>query len=149
MILLEKQLKMWCCPSLYMYNWKKKNTFMIKAFLGNSLSVQWLRFHLPMQGVWVWSLVRELRLHMPPGQKTKHKSNRSNKFDKNFIVTNAIKTFKMVHIKKNLKKKRKKHFWCLFFWYRLKARKAMRCQWNIWKFSFSYSAWVGLKETPK
>ena len=56
--------------------------------------VQWLRLHLPMQGVWVQSLVRELRHHMPHGQK----QNRSN------IVTNSIKTFKMSHIKK--KKKR-------------------------------------------
>ena len=73
---------------------------MVKAFLGNFLAVQWLRFHLPMQGAWVRSLVRELRPLMTPGQKSKHKSNRSNKFNKNFIVTNAIKTCKMVHIKK-------------------------------------------------
>ena len=41
---------------------------------GTSLLVQWLRPHLPMQGVWVRSLVRELRFHMPRGQKTKHKA---------------------------------------------------------------------------
>ena len=29
-----------------------------------SLVVQWLRFHLPMQEVWVWSLVSDLRFHM-------------------------------------------------------------------------------------
>ena len=41
---------------------------------GTSLVVQWLRLHLPMQGVWVQSLVAELRSHMPPGQKkTEHK----------------------------------------------------------------------------
>ena len=40
-------------------------------YLGTSLAVQWLRLPLPMQGVWVWSLVGELRSHMPHGQKTK------------------------------------------------------------------------------
>ena len=29
--------------------------------VGTSLVVQWLRIHLPMQGIQVWSLVRELR----------------------------------------------------------------------------------------
>ena len=54
-----------------------------------------------MQGVQVWSLVGELRSHMPRGQKTKT-LNRSN------IVTNSIKTLKMVPTskkKKNLKRK--------------------------------------------
>ena len=36
-----------------------------------SLMVQWLGCHLPMQGVWVWYLVRGLRCHMPQCQKTK------------------------------------------------------------------------------
>ena len=31
---------------------------------GASLVVQWLRICLPMQGTWVWSLIRELRSHM-------------------------------------------------------------------------------------
>ena len=40
--------------------------------VGTVLVVQWLRLHLPMQGaVEVRSLVRELRSHMPCGQKTK------------------------------------------------------------------------------
>ena len=60
--------------------------------------VQWLRLRLPMQGVWVQSLVRELRSHMPQGQKTKTE-NRSNN------VTNSIQTLKMVHIKKKILKK--------------------------------------------
>ena len=35
--------------------------------------VPWLRFHLPMWGVWVdQSLVKELRSHMPRGQKIKN-----------------------------------------------------------------------------
>ena len=59
--------------------------------------VQWLRLCLPVEGVWVGSLVRELRSYMPFGQKIKAK-NRSN------IVTNSIKTLKMIHIKKVLKK---------------------------------------------
>ena len=33
-------------------------SFMFKnIYLGTSMVVQWLRLHLPMQGVWVWSLV--------------------------------------------------------------------------------------------
>ena len=40
-----------------------------------SLVVQWLRHHLPMQGVWVWALIGELRSHMTHGQKktTEHR----------------------------------------------------------------------------
>ena len=34
---------------------------------GTSLVVQWSRIHLPMQGTQVWSLVLELRSHMPLG----------------------------------------------------------------------------------
>ena len=45
--------------------------------LGTSLVVQWLRLCLPMQRVWVRSLVRELRSHVLDGQKTET-SNRSN-----------------------------------------------------------------------
>ena len=32
---------------------------------GTSLAVQWLKIHLPMQGMWVQSLVGELRSHIP------------------------------------------------------------------------------------
>ena len=39
--------------------------------LGTSLVVQWLRPRLPIQGVEIWSLVRELRSHLPWSQKTK------------------------------------------------------------------------------
>ena len=42
-----------------------------KVQIGTPLAVQRLRLRLPMQGVWVKSLVRELRCHMPCGQKTK------------------------------------------------------------------------------
>lgn len=40
---------------------------------GTSLVVQRLRFPLPMQGVWVWSLVEELGSHMPHRKKKKKK----------------------------------------------------------------------------
>ena len=39
--------------------------------LRTSLVVQWLRFHLPVQGSMVHSLIRELRSHMTWGQKAK------------------------------------------------------------------------------
>ena len=41
------------------------------VLLGTSLVIQWLRLHLPMQGVWIWSLVGELRSHMSWSQKSK------------------------------------------------------------------------------
>ena len=53
--------------------------------------VQWLRLHLPMQGVWVPSLVGELRPHVPHGQKNKTQNKIS-------VATDLIKTLKMVHI---------------------------------------------------
>ena len=39
----------------------------IKMTIGTSLVVQWLRIHLPMQEMWVQSLVGELRSHMLQG----------------------------------------------------------------------------------
>ena len=39
--------------------------------LGTSLAVQWLRLHTSMQGTQAWSLVRELRSHMPCGTTNK------------------------------------------------------------------------------
>ena len=54
---------------------------------GASLVVRWLRLHLPRQGIWGQSLVRELRYHMPLGQKTETSNGSS-------IVENSIKTFK-------------------------------------------------------
>ena len=63
----------------------------------------WLRLRLPMQGVRVWSLIRELRSHKPHSQKPKHKTEAN-------VVTKSIKTLKTVHIKKkNLKKKNQGH----------------------------------------
>ena len=60
---------------------------------------QGLRLHLSMQGAQVQSLLRELRFPHAWGPKPKTK-NRNN------IVTNSMKTFKMVYIKK----KKKEHF---------------------------------------
>ena len=40
-----------------------------------SLVVWWLRLRLLKQGMWVWSLVRKLRSHMPLGQKKPNKQN--------------------------------------------------------------------------
>ena len=67
-----------------------------------SLVVQWLRLCLPIQGMWVCSLVRELRAHMSHGKKKRTKQY------KNYIVTNSIKILKMVHTKKCYKKKKKR-----------------------------------------
>ena len=50
---------------------------------------------LPILGAWVLSLAEDLRPYMPCSQRTKTlKKKRSN------IVTNSIKTLKMVHIKR-------------------------------------------------
>ena len=46
---------------------------MINIRGGTSTEVQWLRLRLPMQGVWVPSLVGDLRSHMPCGVATKNK----------------------------------------------------------------------------
>ena len=54
--------------------------------------VQWLRLHLPMQGVQAQSLVEELRPHIPRCQKAKTQNS-------SVVVTNSINTLKMVHIK--------------------------------------------------
>ena len=47
---------------------------LIKRRHGTSPVVLWLRLHLSMQGVQVQFLVRELRAHMPHGQKVKTKA---------------------------------------------------------------------------
>ena len=60
--------------------------------------VQWLRLRLPGQecGFNPWSENMWDITHMPCGQKIKIQS-------RNNIVTNSIKTLKVVYIKKNLK----------------------------------------------
>ena len=72
-----------------------------KEHWGTFLEVQWLKLCLPMQRVWVWSLVRELRSHTCLTLKNQNVNNRSS------TVTNSIKTFKMVCIKKNLERKKR------------------------------------------
>lgn len=66
---------------------------------GTPLVDQWLRLCLPIEGVSVLSVVGELGSYMSPGQKTETQ-NRSN------LVTNSVKTSKLVHIKLSLKKKK-------------------------------------------
>ena len=63
------------------------------------MAVQWLRLYLPVQELQIRSLVRELRSHMVVAKNPN--INRSN------IVTNSIKTLKMVPHQKSLKKKLK------------------------------------------
>ena len=47
---------------------KKKKPFLLKSKgFRTSLVVQWLRICLPMQGIQVWSLVKELESHIPWG----------------------------------------------------------------------------------
>ena len=53
---------------------------------GTSLAVHWLKQHLPMEGMRVWSLVGELRSHIPRGPKNQNIKQKQycNKFDKVF-----------------------------------------------------------------
>ena len=44
-------------------------TYYYKRMDGTCVVDQWLRLCLPIQGVWIRSLVGELRSHMPQGQK--------------------------------------------------------------------------------
>ena len=55
--------------------------------------VQWLRLSLPMQGVWVQSLVRGAKI--PHASLTKKKQ----KMKQKQYCKNSVKTFKMVYIK--------------------------------------------------
>ena len=89
------------------YLFSNNGKWLLKWF-GASLVVHWLGLHLPMQGVWVWSLVEELRSHTPQGQKKRKEKNQNtkqkqycNKFNKNFKKKSSHKK------KKNLKKKEK------------------------------------------
>ena len=57
---------------ILIYNFKNDETpskdlkqGMTSMHLETSLVVQWLRICLPVQGMWVQSLVGELRSHMP------------------------------------------------------------------------------------
>ena len=65
------QQELACTEYLICTRWWLKSVCYIKKSnnLGTSPGVQWLRLCLPMQGVWVHSLVEGLRSHMPWGQK--------------------------------------------------------------------------------
>ena len=79
---------------------------MIKKYHGTSMEVQWLKIHLPMQGVWVRSLVRKPRSHILLGKKTKQNIEQKqycNKFNK------AVKNGPNLKKKKNFKKYFKKN----------------------------------------
>ena len=56
--------------------------------IGTSLVVQWLRFCLPVQGLWVWSLVRELGSHMPQSVVQNNNNNNNNNICRNTGSTN-------------------------------------------------------------
>ena len=79
---------------------RAKGAFLKLLVLGTFPAVQRLRLPLPVQEVWIHSLVRELRLYMTHSQKKnpKHKQQKQycNKFNKGFL--------KIVYIKKILKK---------------------------------------------
>ena len=74
--------------------WRQMSTQ--KLGQGTSLEAQWLGLCLPIQGVLVWSLVRELGFHMPCVQKAK-------RWNRSGIVTNSTKTLDMALIKKKPK----------------------------------------------
>ena len=68
-----------------------------KMRIVTSLVGQWLRLCLPMQGVWVQSLVGELRSHVSCGQKNlKINKQYCNKFNKYFKNTKKKKNYKLV-----------------------------------------------------
>ena len=54
--------------------------------IGTFLSVQWLRLHLSMQGVWVWALVGELSCRIPCSQTKQNMKQKQccKKFNKDF-----------------------------------------------------------------
>ena len=94
-----------------------------KKSRGTSLKVQWLRLGLPMQAVrgpslpgWDAGLpmqaVRGPSLPKIPHALWPKKQNRDN------IVTNSIKTLKVIHIRKETKK-----FFCCFLIYKKKEEK--------------------------
>ena len=58
--------------------WLPRTSGSKTGFQGTSLVVQWLRLHLPMQGVLVQSLAGELGSHMHLGQKKKTKYSQEN-----------------------------------------------------------------------
>jgi len=75
--------------------WSLKESVKRQSHVGTSLVVQWLRLCLPMQGVWVGSLVEELGSHMPSAKKKqnikqKQYCNKFNKDTKFFLKTEVM-----------------------------------------------------------
>ena len=60
--------------------------------LGAYLVVHWLRIQFPMQKTQVWSLVRELRSHMPQGNKDTVQPRKQNRIYKSLLKLNIKKT---------------------------------------------------------
>ena len=56
-----------CLPLVTLSSSNSVSTQLPYLFLWTSLVIQWLRICLPMQGIWVRSLVREIRSYMPWG----------------------------------------------------------------------------------
>lgn len=79
--------------------------------------VWWLRFHLQMQGVQTWTLVRSYKSHdnTPPQPKKTKAENRSN-----IVANSSLKILKMVHIKRKFLKN--------LIWWHLK-------DWYLWIFA--------------
>ena len=88
--ILSKEFHTW------VYTQKKMKTLIQKGTRGASLVVQWLRLRLPMGSI----PGRGAVLHAL-WRKNQSMKNRSN------VVTNSIRTLKMIHIKKILKKKKR------------------------------------------
>ena len=76
-----------------------------KDIRGTSRVVPWLRVCLPIQGIQVWSLVREIRSHMPCSQKKNKNQNTKqkwycNKFSKD--CKNGLHNFQALEHKYHL-----------------------------------------------
>ena len=66
-----------CCCFCCLCLWgpeQSLSTPVSRSISGTSLVIQWLGLHLPMQGVWVQSLIWELRSHVPHVQKPNQKA---------------------------------------------------------------------------
>ena len=67
----DEILESWLCHFLALGPWNihlselKLTEVGIKGGMGTFLVIQWLRICLAKQGTWVWSLLEELRSHMP------------------------------------------------------------------------------------
>ena len=84
----------------YLFHFTLRSLVLRNNSPATSLVIQWLRLCLPKQGVGLWSLVRELRTHMPLSKK-QNINNRSN------IVIKYNKSFKKGPLPKKKKKLKK------------------------------------------